>query len=425
MAPKRSGNETGSSSGGPSSKRQAPAKNHDIHFKDNKQRDRYKTLISKPLHPCWYPDSYSLNVLGIRDNVFKLLGNLGWIEMLRPMRGFEHFTYEFLSSIAFTNDRMNFDNPNHRVSFRLLNVDYEMSLEHFCLEMDVANAGFIRDSWNHDLKPDDYNPTTFWECITGLTQYNTRFNKASNIHNPVLRYLQRVMACTIWGRKELGTTRTYELFMRWAMLNNLPLNTCYYLLDYLASLGSKPDGKGEIGVGGIITYIARKFGVGEDQGLNRIEGNNRLNIETLVAMNFIKPHPPDNMTYELQLNVPLCLIILPNPTRTNTEVEENLLYVGEYPQVHAEHTLGEEEGANLHQDEEHHDYGAGGPYNDERWAWMQTEVQRISTEQQRQCVEITGLRNDVLRGNHINEENNQMLRNMMQHLHLQGPPYGP
>jgi len=76
----------------------------------------------------------------------------------------------------------------------------------------------------------------------------------------------------------------------------------------------------------------------------------------------------------------------------------------------------------LHQDEEHHDYEAGGHYNDERWAWMQTEVQRISTEQQRQGVEITGLRNDVLRGNRINEENNQMLRIMMQHLHLQGIP---
>jgi len=106
-------------------------------------------------------------------------------------------------------------------------------------------------------------------------------------------------------------------------------------------------------------------------------------------------------------------------------VEENLLYVGDDPQVHEEHTLGEEEGANLHQDEEHHDYGAGGHYNDERWAWMQTEVQRISTEQQRQGVEITRLQNDVLRGNHINEENNQMLWNMMQHLHLQGPPFGP
>jgi len=71
-------------------------------------------------------------------------------------------------------------------------------------------------------------------------------------------------------------------------------------------------------VGGIITYIARKFGVGEDQGINNIEGNNRLKIETLISMNFIKHRPP--MTYTLKLNVPI-LFILPNPSQTNTEVE--------------------------------------------------------------------------------------------------------
>jgi len=133
------------------------------------------------------------------------------------------------------------------------------------------------------------------------------------------------MACTIWGRKEVGTTRTDELFMLWAMLKNRLVYTCLYLLDYLASVGTKSSVRSEIVVGGIITYIARKFGVGENQGINRIEGNNRLNIETLIVMNFIKPHPPDYLTFELQLNVPLCLIILPNPSRTNTEVEENLL----------------------------------------------------------------------------------------------------
>jgi len=105
-------------------------------------------------------------------------------------------------------------------------------------------------------------------------------------------------------------------------------------------------------------------------------------------MNFIKPHPPANITFELQLYVPLCLIILPNPSRTNTKVEENLLYVGDAPQVHEEHNVVEEEGANLHHHEEHHDYDAGENYNENnnRWAWMQTEVERISTEQQRQGV---------------------------------------
>ena len=83
-----------------------------------------------------------------------------------------------------------------------------------------------------------------------------------------------------------------------------------------------------------------------------------------------------------------------------------MLYVGVDLQVHKEHNLGEEEGANLHLDEEHHDYEAGGHSNYERWAWMQNEIERISTEQQRQGVEITGLQNDVLRGNRMNEENN-------------------
>jgi hypothetical protein len=146
MASRRSGKEPASSSGRPPSKRQAQAKNHGIQFKDKKQRDRYKVLISKPLHPSRYPDSYNLNVLGIRYDVYKLLGNLGWIDMLRPMRGYENFTYEFLSSITFTKYRLNFDNPNHRVIFRLMNIDYDMSLQHFCDALSFANEGYIHDS---------------------------------------------------------------------------------------------------------------------------------------------------------------------------------------------------------------------------------------------------------------------------------------
>jgi len=90
-----------------------------------------------------------------------------------------------------------------------------------------------------------------------------------------------------------------------------------------------------------------------------------------------------------------------------------LFYVGDASQVHEEHNQGEEEGANLH-----HDHDAGGNFENKRWAWIETEVERISTDQQRQGVELSGLRNYVLRGTRIAEENNQMLRNMMQHFHL-------
>ena len=173
------------------------------------------------------------------------------------------------------------------------------------------------------------------------------------------------MACTIWGRTELGNTRTDELFMLWAMLHNHPVNTCFYLIDYLDFVGTRPAGRGDIVVGGIITYIARCFGVGEDEGIKPIEGNNRLNIETLIAMNFIKHRPP--LHYQLKLNVPI-MFLLPNPSRTTTEVEANLLYVDDV-QVLSEQDDDEGddanlhydvgEGANLHQEEEYHGHEAG------------------------------------------------------------------
>jgi len=206
------------------------------------------------------------------------------------------------------------------------------------------------------------------------------------------------------------------------MLYNHPVNICYYLLDHLVSIAKKkPDDKGDIMVGGIITFIARMFEVNVSEGINRIEGNIRLNLDTFTSMFFLKTYGlSNNYQYEWKVNRANCLIILPNPDITNPEVVENLLYVGTNSQVHYNGGDEEEEGAHLYHEQEH-----GGDFNDERWAWMQTEVQRIIPEQQRQGVEISRLRNDVQRGNRMTEENNQMFRNMMQHLHLQGPPYRP
>jgi len=92
MTPKRPGKEIVSSSAG-GNKKQAAPKNHGITFSTLEQQSRYKSLLSKPLHPCRYPDNYDMIKLGIRDNVYMLLNRLGWVDLLRPMRGYENFTY--------------------------------------------------------------------------------------------------------------------------------------------------------------------------------------------------------------------------------------------------------------------------------------------------------------------------------------------
>jgi hypothetical protein len=151
MASKRKGKEVEGSSSG-AGKRQAAIQNHGIDFKDVEQWNRYKTLISRPISACRYPNNGAMNTLGIKDDMVRILNNLGLVQLLRPMRGFENFTYEFFSSLSFTKDNSKTDNPNHKVSFRLLNVDYEMFLETFFLDLGLANAGYIHDSWDHTLK---------------------------------------------------------------------------------------------------------------------------------------------------------------------------------------------------------------------------------------------------------------------------------
>jgi len=67
-------------------------------------------------------------------------------------------------------------------------------------------------------------------------------------------------------------------------------NIFFYLLDYLVSIAKKkPDDKGDIVIAGIINFIARKFGVNVSEGINRIEENNYLNLDTLTSMLFLKP----------------------------------------------------------------------------------------------------------------------------------------
>ena len=92
--------------------------------------------------------------------------------------------------------------------------------------------------------------------------------------------------------------------MLWAMLYNHHVNICYYLIDYLVLIARKKlDDKSDIVVGGIITFITRKFGVNMSKGINRIEGNYYLDLDTLTTMSFIRTHVlSHNFQYEWRVN---------------------------------------------------------------------------------------------------------------------------
>jgi len=251
-----------------------------------------------------------------------LLHNIGWTQFIGTMYyTHKNITIEFLSTITFIKDR---DNP--QVKFSFLNMEFNMSLTEFNTKMGFASAGLIHTSHNKDIKPEDYDPQEFWSLITGRNHFESRTVKASMIHNPVFRYVHRVMACTIFGRPETGTMRSDELFLLWAMVNSRPVNTGWYMLNHLAFVGGQAKGT-KISVGGAIDFIKVKITgqVEVDIGDSYIKGNYAIDIDYLKNIHMIKDIEgfPDN--HQLMIGSEHS-IVLPDSSRTDTTKWENWLY---------------------------------------------------------------------------------------------------
>jgi len=74
MTSKRKGKEIEGSRSG-TGKKQSTVRNHGIHFKDDKQRSRYKSLISKHISACRYIDVNAMDSLEIEEHVIRLLNS--------------------------------------------------------------------------------------------------------------------------------------------------------------------------------------------------------------------------------------------------------------------------------------------------------------------------------------------------------------
>jgi len=74
MTYKRKGKEI-EGSGNSAGKKQSTVRNHGIHFKDDKQRSKYKSLISKHIFACRYLDINVMDRLEIEEHVIRLLNS--------------------------------------------------------------------------------------------------------------------------------------------------------------------------------------------------------------------------------------------------------------------------------------------------------------------------------------------------------------
>jgi hypothetical protein len=406
MASKRKATDVGGSSNG--KKKKGSANELGIILSNKSERTRFNKLAHREILPNRYLDPDALNALGIEADVRTLINNIGWNEFV----GETHYTYEtitreFLSTLSFDQDRDNVTDPKHKVSFSLVNVEFSMSLNEFCDKMGFAGAGLIQCSHNEATKPHNYDQRSFWLQISGQENYESRSAKASMIHNPVFRYVHRIMSCSIFGRAETGTVRADELFLLWAMVNKCAVNTGYYLLSHMASVAGAH--KGKIVVGGVISFIAYKLGL-----LLPDEEAYTANYE--IDIDFCKNI---HMVRDLgnKVNFQLLIfgkdsIVLPDPSRTDITNVENWLYHDVAPQVtqeqHAqdepdEHHAQDEPQEQHHQDEEmgvdHEVHQPVGGMEDEA-DWRRRVEAKIDNQ-------------------------GEMLLAIMQHLNIKSPQPGP
>jgi len=74
MTSKRKGKEI-EGSGSSVGKKESTVRNHGIHFKDDKQRSRYKSLITKHISACRFLDINAMDRLEIEEHVIRLLNS--------------------------------------------------------------------------------------------------------------------------------------------------------------------------------------------------------------------------------------------------------------------------------------------------------------------------------------------------------------
>jgi hypothetical protein len=204
-----------------------------------KQEKLYRALLERDFYPTKYPHVECLKQLGLYQSVGYLINALNLDYFLSQSNStFVQLTQEFLSSLIIS-ITPNTQSSTGIVRFRMFNKEYQFNFNQladlcrFPHGDNVACEVPQTEQWLHAFSP-------FWRAITTKNTTSYEGNTASSIHNPALRYVRQVLACTIFGRANTSKVNAKEFFYLFSMLNNKKLTmfhsclpTCVQLLMLL------------------------------------------------------------------------------------------------------------------------------------------------------------------------------------------------
>lgn len=298
-----------------------------IEFRDNEHFTRFQCLKVRRILATRFVSDECTTALGIKSDLEWLFERVGWTTlMMNQYHTYQQLTLEFLSSFQQKTVKV----PKGQVTgvwFRMFNREYYKTLDEFGAFFGLPKGGNVL-YYNSD-------PSMVWGQITGSNDYNPQSSKASRIQNPVFRYLQRIMANTIFGRHDSqGTVREWEMEMLQNMLYpDVCLSTASFIARHFHAVG-KSKKKSPIVIGGLITPIAISLGF----DLNHIQPVGpipTLDIPKLVNMGWLQE---DGDRYRWVVNKKPTFF-LPNLELTTIRNQANWVF----PETFASDGEGEEE----------------------------------------------------------------------------------
>uniref|UniRef100_A0A803MK17 Arabidopsis retrotransposon Orf1 C-terminal domain-containing protein n=2 Tax=Chenopodium quinoa TaxID=63459 RepID=A0A803MK17_CHEQI len=191
---------------------------YDIKFRDAAHRSKYETLFKRGVNSTRFCDIDALRALRIEEDVCWLFTNVGWGDFLmKRYPTYKRITLEFLSSLkAVTHSAEGCGEGS--ITFQLYNEEHTWTLTKFNEVLGLPNEGprLTSKYWSAD---------PIWRTLTDDREYDSNNSPGNHIRHHALRYVQRLLSCTVFGRYEGGKARKDELFMLDRMLHGQPINT--------------------------------------------------------------------------------------------------------------------------------------------------------------------------------------------------------
>lgn len=249
--------------------------------------DNFIKLQKKTVENTQMVDLETLRKLGVEEDFLHLTSRVGFCPIFwqHEHNCYEMDTREFLSSLQLKRD----ENDLRFIKFRLCNTTHRVYFNALrswfgFLHDTTTDTLSFREGWDRDI---------FWEQITGKSKAPNDEYRARFISHPVLRIIQRALACTIFARGEtLNRGNQIDLMLMDNMLRpdpDIPDLALLMVQHWLDLQKSKRSGS-KIKIGLFVQIIKTGLGLADFPGRGLCSGPTSLNPESLQLQHFIKIH---------------------------------------------------------------------------------------------------------------------------------------